>query len=442
MFTGLLPSEHGGHFQRLAYQGARPTLAELLARGGYHTEVVTRNSLFDGTLPGVTRGFAANTQVLADVERARGLGLLVALSKPRIRRLLRDSGFFHAMQRQNRSFIATLARMIVPADQRALETALARMETRRRARQPYFLFLNLYDVHAPYAPTATSPLRPFRTLDGWIENLLLPGAAVRLGGHAYLRDGFQFSPRVRAMLERRYHDAIELMDAKIGGFWTAAKDAGLLDDTMLVVVSDHGEAFGDHGLYFHDASVYQTHLHVPLLVRHPETESRLVDDVVSTRDLFSLMRSVALEGTTRGTLLDEDVPAAAPVALSEHFFYPHARAMAPQYAQNLAAAVVGSRKLIVRREGTFAYDLARDPGEQAPEPLPVSEFAVRCRRDGVSASAVADALAHLRRWDDSRSRSVLPLRDEGRADLPHFDGVDAVPSSDGVVPLGAGSPDR
>src|SRR5215831_7899566 len=98
MFTGLLPSEHGGHFQQLAYLAANPTVAELLAEAGYHTEVITRNSLFDGTLPGVTRGFHTNTRVLADVSRAPGLGLLVALSKPRIRRLIRDSGFFHAFQ--------------------------------------------------------------------------------------------------------------------------------------------------------------------------------------------------------------------------------------------------------------------------------------------------------------------------------------------------------
>src|SRR5688572_5360096 len=202
MFTGLLPSEHGSHFQSMRYGGAAPTVAELLSRAGYRTEVITRNSLFDGTLPGVTRGFAANTRVLADLGRAKGLGLLVALTKPRIRRLIRTSGFFHALQRRNRAFIATLARMIVPADEAALAVALARMEEGRRARRPYFLFVNLYDVHAPYPPTATSPLRPFRTLDGWIENLSLPGASVRLGSHAYLREGFRFSPRMQRMLRQ------------------------------------------------------------------------------------------------------------------------------------------------------------------------------------------------------------------------------------------------
>jgi arylsulfatase A-like enzyme len=405
MFTGLLPSEHGGHFQQLAYLAPNPTLAELLSNAGHHTEVITRNSLFDGTLPGVTRGFRRNTRVLADVARAPGLGLLVALSKPRIRRLIRDSGFFHAFQRENRAFIGVLARMIVPADREALRQTLERMASLRRERQPFFLFVNLYDVHAPYAPTAESPLRSFRSLNGWIENCLLPGVSVRLGAHGYLREDFRFSPRVQRMLLARYHAAIELMDAKLADFYADAKGGGLLDDTMLIVTSDHGEAFGDHDLYFHDASVYQTHLHVPLFVRHPEVGTGVADEVVTTRDLFHLIRDVALEGRTRGTLLDRDARAQNGVALSEHFYYPHMQGARACYRQNLASAVVGLRKLTVRREGTFAVDLARDPGEQAPEPMAVAEFLSRCRRDGASPAAVAHATAHLERWHAQASAS-------------------------------------
>ena len=50
------------------------------------------------------------------------------------------------------------------------------------------------------------------------------------------------------------------------------------DDKLLIVTSDHGEAFGEHGLYLHDASVYDTHLHVPLWVRHPERPPEVVNE--------------------------------------------------------------------------------------------------------------------------------------------------------------------
>src|SRR5258706_14502978 len=65
MFTGLLPSEHGAHFQTMAYARTAPTIAEILGAAGYHTELVTRNFVFDGTIPGAPRGFQRQSRPLA-----------------------------------------------------------------------------------------------------------------------------------------------------------------------------------------------------------------------------------------------------------------------------------------------------------------------------------------------------------------------------------------
>jgi len=400
MFTGLLPSEHEAHFQTMAYAGRAPTLAEVLRSAGHRTEVITRNSLFDGTVPGATRGFRTNRRLLADLGAAISpLALVLALAKPRLRRVMRRSGFFHILQREHRDFLTTLVRMGIPADRRVLDCALERMTQLRQQARPYFLFLNLYDVHAPYCPSPSSPLRPFRSPRGCIENLLLPRVLPRVSSHAYLRSGFRLSDYSRRMLLGRYHRAIELMDHKVGDFYAAARAAGLLDDTMLVVTSDHGEAFGEHGLYFHDASVYQTHLHVPLWIHHPEQVPAVVDDVVSTRDLFGLLRAVGLGRDLRGTILDPMVRAAHPVALAEHFHYPYTEGLLPRYTQNIAAAVVGTRKVIMRREGLEHYDLAADPDEIAPSGGQIIDFEIACRRDGAPREAIAAAVAHLRRWE-------------------------------------------
>jgi arylsulfatase A-like enzyme len=400
MFTGLLPSAHGAHFQTMAYTRAAPTAAEVLARAGYHTEVVTRNSLFDGTVPGVTRGFQRNTQVLADLGAAAApLALLVTLAKPRVRRLMRTSGFFHALQRERREFLYTLARMGIPADRMALDHALEQMATLRRRGKPYFLFLNLYDVHAPYSPSPRSPLRPWTSLRGWRENLTLPWLLPRVSSHAYLRPGFRMSPSGRRLLLDRYHRAIELMDAKLADFYAAARSAGLLDDTLLVVTADHGEAFGEHDLYFHDASVYETHLRVPLWVHHPDQAAGVVTDTVTTRDLFALLCGVGLRRRVAGTILDPATRARRAVAAAEHFHYPHTAGLLGRYTQNLAAAVVGGRKLIIRREGPELYDLDRDPHERSPERATIAAFEAVCRRDGAPAAAIAEAVGHLRRWE-------------------------------------------
>ncbi len=311
---------------------------------------------------------------------------------------MRKSGFFHVLQREHRDFLRTLVRMGIPADRRALDYPLQRMIDLRRRGRRYCLFLNLYDVHAPYSPSRSSPLRSFRTPAGWLENLQLPWVLPRISSHAYLRPGFRISECSRKMLVGRYHRAIELMDEKLADFYRSARTAGLLDDTLLVVTSDHGEAFGEHGLYFHDASVYNTHLHVPLWIHHPQLSPEEVSDVVSTSSLFALLYGVARNDLCH-TILDPAWRASNPVALAEHFHYPYTDGLLPRFAQNLAAAIVGRRKVIARREGLEHYDLDADPHEKNPAEGSLLEFAQACRRDQMPPQAIALAVAHLRRWE-------------------------------------------
>jgi len=294
MFTGLLPSQHRAHFQTMAYEGRAPTIAELLAEAGYHTELVTRNFVFDGTMTGVTRGFQVRTRPLAEVSGLDPVALFLALAKPRVRRHIRATGFFHPRHAEQRAFVRTFARSLMPADALALARVLDVMAAQRRAGRRYFICCNLYDVHAPYPPATDSLLRPWTSWRGVGENLAFPVCFSKLGQHAYLRAGFRVSPWTQRMFSERYHRAIELMDAKLAAFYDAARASRLLDDTLLIVTSDHGEGFGEHGLYLHDASVYNTHLHVPLWIRHPAMGPEIVDDVVSTRDLFGLMAATAM----------------------------------------------------------------------------------------------------------------------------------------------------
>jgi arylsulfatase A-like enzyme len=404
MFTGMLPSEHGAHFGSMAYDGSAPTIAELLGREGFATEIVTRNFVFDGTIRGVTRGFHTSKRPVADVSGLDPFALLLALAKPRFRRHMRSTGFFHPLQRENRAFLRSFARSLFPADQLALEQVLEAMTRHRRAGKPYFLFANLYDVHAPYPPTPTSILRSFRSLHGCVENLWFPYFMQRLGCHEYLQPGFHVYEPARRMLLDRYHKSIELMDAKLAEFWSAAGAAGLLDDTVVILTSDHGEAFGEHGLYLHDASVYQTHLHVPLWIHHPERSAATVDDMVSTRDLFGLVRALAVGGDDRQTILHAGYRAAHPIALAEHFHYRQAPRAMPRFLQNIAAAVTRRTKVCVRREGIFLYDLERDPEELHPQPASLDDFTAACRREGLDGAAIERTVGHLRSW---RCESVL-----------------------------------
>jgi arylsulfatase A-like enzyme len=108
---------------------------------------------------------------------------------------------------------------------RALEWLAGRDEER-----PFFLWTHLWDAHAPYEPP--------------------PGLLTRAGGDAYLGE-------------------VAACDLALGRLLTALEERGLDDSTLVVVVGDHGEAFGEHGEVSHGPYVWDSTLRVPLLIRRP-----------------------------------------------------------------------------------------------------------------------------------------------------------------------------
>lgn len=73
-------------------------------------------------------------------------------------------------------------------------------------------------------------------------------------------------------LKRVYLDEIRHMDRKLADFVRWLKDAGLYDDTLIVITSDHGEEFGEHGGFWHGTTLYEEQIHVPLIVKLPKNE--------------------------------------------------------------------------------------------------------------------------------------------------------------------------
>lgn len=397
IFTGLMPSDHGAHFQHMAYDRSAPTLADVLSARGYATELATRNFVFDGTIPGINRGFDRRSRIL---RQRRGWDLtpwFLAATKPRFRRHVRNTGFFHPDHQSSRAFLGEFARTLLPADDLLLEYAVERMGANRRVGARSFLFVNLYDVHAPYAPRDDSLLRPWRAPGGIVENVSTPFALSRLGQHRYLRADFALPAFVRSILAERYRAAVARMDAKLAHFFERLVASNLLDDAMVIVTSDHGEGFGEHGLFLHDASVFETHLHVPLWIMVPGRAPGRVEDVVSTRHLYDLVAGVA-SGDTAPSILDAEFRARHPVAFAQHYRYPHLRDVMPQYTFNRFAAVGRTAKLVTCGGRPFLVDLHSDPGEQKATPISWTDGMSAVLDGGASArvgaSVAKDALRY------------------------------------------------
>lgn len=87
-----------------------------------------------------------------------------------------------------------------------------------------------------------------------------------------------------------------------------------------------------------------------------------------------------------------------PLALAEHFYYPHAPWMDARFRHNLAAAITRTAKVIRRRDGTEYYDLERDPDETTPVDGRVPDLTAGCRREWMTDAAISPSLADPRSW--------------------------------------------
>jgi choline-sulfatase len=187
----------------------------------------------------------------------------------------------------------------------------------------FFAWLHFYDAHAPCTPPAR-----------------------HLNAHA-----------------RPYDAAVAFVDEQVGVFIRSLEQRGLLDRTVIVIVGDHGESLGDHGEATHGLFVYESVLHVPLIVRAPGTglTGRRVSELVRSVDVMpTILRLLGLRSGTRTdgeSLLPLDARPAR-VAYAENL-YPQVR-----FGWSAIRALRTERFKLIETARPELYDLATDPGEQ------------------------------------------------------------------------------
>jgi arylsulfatase A-like enzyme len=240
LFTGRAVHEHRAWWGAL--DGELPTLAEYLSAKGFTTAGFVANTSYLGPRTGLSRGFHSWTDYFTN------LGDMVA----------RTSYGRAALRYQTQ-----VGYYDIPGRKRAREVneeLLSWLDARPDGR--FFAFLNYLDVHDPYVPPP-----PFDTLYSTNRDF-----GTRINHHLYpkpwtVRD--TLTPHEIRLELDAYDASLAYLDAQLGELFGQLEARGALDDTLILVTSDHGEAFGDHGVYVHGETLYKDVLHVPLIVRYP-----------------------------------------------------------------------------------------------------------------------------------------------------------------------------
>lgn len=226
--------------------------------------------------------------------------------------------------------------------------------------RPFFAMLNYLDAHVPYlAP------EPFRLARGDTATRRNP---MFQWGWEWTRDDVNAE-------ERAYEATIGYLDFELNRLLDALAERGELDNTIVVITSDHGEQFGQHGHMQHSGSLYLNSLHVPLVIHYPggAPAGTRVDDPVTLRDLPRTILDLAgleadtFEGRSLRRHWDralaranaaEPVLAEVTTGIRPPEEYPRARG-------DMQSVILGRYHLIRNGDGTLElYDFSADPLEE------------------------------------------------------------------------------
>lgn len=159
--------------------------------------------------------------------------------------------------------LLTIYNKLRQALDRALVNTVAMDWIREHADRPFFALVHYYTTHTPYDP----PREYVEEYDPGYDGIYSP--FTQSMGYAVKHHGYEFTDRDLQHVEALYDAGVREADDMFGDLLALLSELGILDDTIVIFTSDHGEELYEHGVFEHDW-MYDTNLHVPLVVRFPQ----------------------------------------------------------------------------------------------------------------------------------------------------------------------------
>jgi arylsulfatase A-like enzyme len=248
LFTGFHPMQAGATSETLHLPEQNVTLAEALAANGYRTTAYVCNSWVSKE-----RGFSQGFESYVEMWRA-------------------------ANQVSEDSTANSMETLAVTKVENYIRAAAG-------GKKPFFLFANLNGVHLPYRP-APEYVRKFVADRGHDLSRVIELSQIT-SGWGHLAGKVQLSAEDYKILNDLYDGEVAWADALVGRIAGAIEGAGIAENTVFIIMSDHGEHLGEHDKIDHMSTMYDPALHIPLVIRYAGAfkAGARNDDLVSIVDV-------------------------------------------------------------------------------------------------------------------------------------------------------------
>ncbi|MEW6584970.1 MAG: sulfatase [Nitrospirota bacterium] len=272
LFTGLYPTEHGAFYHTKKYlYPFLYSISDILCLRKYNICGISANSIIDpstGYLRDCGRFFNIMRPYQGeDTDKAmaffRGVPFGRKISKVPLFFLKGGNPISFLKALLSSHYFVPTFQNTTPSTKRAVSLI---KRTIKSSAEPYFIFVNIMQTHLAY-----NPPEPFRykfvnrvgELDRRFRNLV--------GYQSYYSGRMHFSERDIEYLTGLYDAEMLFTDSILGKLYGELKMSGKLDNTVLIITSDHGEQFGEKGRMGHmQSSVQNSLIHIPLVIRYPD----------------------------------------------------------------------------------------------------------------------------------------------------------------------------
>ncbi|MBA3304070.1 MAG: sulfatase [Acidimicrobiia bacterium] len=359
MFTGLYPLNHGLTKSADALPAGFPTLATRLKGAGYQTACFSNNA-YISEATGLAQGFDTVEDIWRQthprgIARPKGAGRIKRLQA--LGPLARPAVAAAKLARRGRSIARAAKRHDTDHGAKLTNDKILSWLGQRDRETPFFAFVNYMESHERYSPPVPydrkfmpSRLNRLRVASLGSKEEILAGGGKRQAADFEILAGL-------------YDGALGYLDQRVGELLQSMRDQGILDDTVVILTSDHGDSLGEHGYLGHRLYLYDELIRVPLVVRYPALfpAGSRVEHPVEVGDVFPTILQLSGASATSDvsySLVPSPERPKRPFTISEN--------TAPKALNEMEMKALRTEttKLIWRSDQSHElYDLEADPGE-------------------------------------------------------------------------------